>query len=257
LWRNAVEKFATVERLVGHRSMQGSLTRLSSRRLNHLAISEQTAGEVQDTLGCAPVQNIRNCRRMPERYLDIAPPQWPPVVLNVASVNARKAPDIFVETAIKVCARNPDVKFRWIGGRAPAELQDMIARANLSDRIEFIDHVDDPFQYMHAAYCLFLTSREEAFGLVLAEAMACARTTLCFARTGAAEVAGDTGRVFEIGDDALLDHLDDLLRKTPEQAVNLAARDRYFNLYSPASYARNLAEILKNSIAENVHREQG
>lgn len=248
LWRNAAQKFAEVERLVGQGSMQRSLTRLSAKRLNHLAISEQTAREVERTLGCGPVPNIRNCRLMPEQYLKTALPDLPPIVLNVASVNARKAPDRFVGTAIKVCARNPEVKFRWIGGAAPVELQELIATAGLSGRIEFIDHVDDPFQYMRAAYCLFLTSREEAFGLVLAEAMACARTTICFAGTGAAEVAGETGLVFEYGDDVLVEYLDNLLRKPPEHAVNLAARQRYFELYSPSGYATHLSQILKASL---------
>lgn len=246
LWRNAAQKFAELERRVGEQSLNRSLAWLADERLVHLAISKQTAREIQLTVGCGPVANIRNCRLMPDQYLEVAPPDVPPVVLNVAGVNHRKAPDRFVATAIKVCTRNLDARFFWVGGAPPAELQGKIVDAGLSDRIRFIDHVDDPFKHMRAAYCLFLTSRQEAFGLVLAEAMACARTAICFAGTGAAEVAGETGRVFDWdADDELVEYLDELLRKPPQQAINLAARQRYYDLYSPSSYARHFGDVIK------------
>lgn len=249
LWRNAAEKFGSIEKKVGRAMLARSFARVTAKRVKHLAISNQTAREVERIVGCDPITNIHNCRRMPAEYLNIVEPKLPPVVLNMAGVSYRKAPDRFVSVAISVCARNPDVLFRWVGGAAPAELQQAIDDAGLSHRIAFIPHVDDPFSHMRDAYCLFLTSREEAFGLVLAEAMACARTVVSFAGTGAAEVPGDTGRVFGWDEEeAIVGYLDGMARKPPAEMVNLEARQRYDALYSPRAYAGHLASVIKEHL---------
>jgi glycosyltransferase involved in cell wall biosynthesis len=175
--------------------------------------------------------------------------------LNVASVSKLKNPKSFIKIAERVCTEHTEAKFIWLGGKASNALSDYIKHVGLERNVEFVDFDPNPYGYMQRASLLLLTSKEEAFGLVLAEAMACSRTTLCFAGTGAAEVAGDTGYVVPQGDVIkACDIILTVLQRSPEERVNRAARERYEQLYSPEAYVRRLEPIIRNSVLMKGHR---
>ena len=246
LWRNAASKFDEIRRSHGEARFLTAAALMRDPALAHLAISDETARNVRDALGCNLPQNILNCRSMPERYLEPVEPEEPPIVLNVASGIPRKGPDIFTDIAIATCRAQPQVRFCWLGSEAPAAEAEKIEAAGLEDRIVFKPFDPDPFAYMQRASLFLLTSREEGFGLVLAEAMACSRTVLSFAGTGAAEVAGETGLVLPNGDvEATCEAILDILAKPVGERVNHAARERYLALYSPAAYAARLAQVIR------------
>ena len=254
LWRNAASKFVEIRKRHGEEHYARALELMRDPYLSHLAISDETARNVADEIGCEMPTNILNCRSMPAKYLEPVEPDEPPIVLNAASVIARKAPDIFTDVAIATCKVHPTVRFWWLGGEGPEAELAKIREAGLEDRIEFKPFDPDPFAYMQRSSVFLLTSREEGFGLVLAEAMACSRTVVSFSGTGAAEVAGDTGIVVPNGDVAATSEaLLSVLSKPREDRVNHAARELYMELYSPAAYAARLAGILRASLASQQH----
>ncbi|GEM_PF-3780980 len=259
LWRNAASKFDEIRARHGEPQFVRAAALMRDPHLAHLAISDETARNVADALGCELPQNILNCRSMPEHYLEPVAPEDPPIVLNAASVIARKGPDIFTDIAIAACRAHPTVRFWWLGGDAPEAEAARIRTAGLEDRIEFKPFDPDPFAYMQRASVFLLTSREEGFGLVLAEAMACSRTVISFAGTGAAEVAGETGRVVAHADVAAASEaVLAVLAEPATERINTAARERYRALYSPAAYAGRLAAILRTAATDGrVAVQQG
>lgn len=249
LWRNAASKFAEIRGQHGDEAVDRAMQQMRDPVITHLAISDATARDVAAGVGCSLPTNILNCRAISEHYLDPVAPEEPPIVLNVASVIARKGPDIFTDVAIATCQAHPTVRFWWLGGEAPPEEQARIDAAGFADRIVFKRFDPDPFSYMRKASVFLLTSREEGFGLVLAEAMAVSRTVISFAGTGAAEVAGDTGFVVPNGDVAATSKaVLSAIEPAAEQRINLAARERYLALYSPAAYAARLTGIVRAAI---------
>jgi glycosyltransferase involved in cell wall biosynthesis len=249
LWRNARMKFDEIEKFLGSSRYQKAKSLLADSRISHLAISEQTGIEVGEELGIARPVCVHNCQKVDPRYLVPSVPDDPPMVLNVGSLVARKGPDIFVEVARFVCERHPTVRFVWVGGRPPAPVLQSVADSGLQGRVEFIEFTPTPLEYMKRSSVFFLTSLQEAFGLVLAEAMACSRTVFCFSGTGAAEVAGETGCVIPPGDlEAAAREILNIVGLPASERVNPAARERYLDMYSPAVYARRFSTVVRGIV---------
>lgn len=248
LWRNAAVKFEEVRRIAG--SAYGkSIDSLRDPGITHLAISETTARDVSLELGVPTPLCVYNCQRVDPGILEPVYPEDPPIVLNVGSVIPRKDPMLFIRIARRVCSAHPTVRFVWVGGEATEELKQAISGNGLDGRVVFVPFTDDPISYMRKASLFLLTSSQEAFGLVLAEAMACSRTVMCVDGTGAAEVAGPTGWTFDPGDmEAVCRQVLQVIERPAEARVNVAARDRYLREYSPSAYARRFVSVLKKKI---------
>jgi glycosyltransferase involved in cell wall biosynthesis len=248
LWRNAAIKFQECRARSGN--VLYSLTKkvFSFKKITHLCISPQTGHDVQQELKVEMPICIWNCQKMPSFCLERVIPEDPPIVLNVGSVTARKSPDLFVDVAKVVCAAHPTVRFVWVGGSAPSDLLNEIHASGLASRIIFRPHERDPYKWMQKASVFFLSSRSEAFGLVIAEAMACSRTTICFAGTGAAEVIGKDGVIAPQYDvDFVASNILSIINKKADDRICDASRNKYLNSFSPDVYARNLETILRSA----------
>jgi glycosyltransferase involved in cell wall biosynthesis len=87
-------------------------------------------------------------------------------------------------------------------GGQEAELKAFCATSGLDD-VQFLGHIDSiPELFGTADVVVVPSAWYEAFGLVLAEAMACGAACLVSDAGALAEVAGEAGRVFRSGDDA-------------------------------------------------------
>jgi O-antigen biosynthesis protein len=94
------------------------------------------------------------------------------IILNVAYLDRRKGPDLFVEIAAHAVSRSPSAVFLWIGHAEPAmlaEVQARVAALGLSDKVKFIGFDADPLVYYAAASVYALTSREDPFPNVVLE----------------------------------------------------------------------------------------
>lgn len=225
---------------------------MSRPDIQHLTLTPESALDLAHAIGITRSFVIYNCNTLPEEYRYPVAPIDPPIVLNVASVQPRKGPDLFVDVAAEVCSQHPSVKFVWVGGRATDALNRQIKDYGLEDRVEFVGRVMPPYEWMQRASVVFFSSRSEAFGLVVAEAMACYRTVCCFQGTGAEFVVGDTGLVVPRFDTSVAAQriVDQLHRPSPDR-INHSARQRYDALFSPESFAERLSMVLREPQADD------
>ena len=94
-----------------------------------------------------------------------------PCFIFVGRLVAQKNIPLLIESFAEV-RNNIDAKLLIIGeGALKAELERKVRSLSLEKDVEFIDFTDNPYSYMKYADCFVLTSREEAFGLVLVESL--------------------------------------------------------------------------------------
>jgi len=96
------------------------------------------------------------------------------IASTVSYLRPFKNPDILVEAFRELKTRNVPVRlFVAGGGEMLPSLQEMTKRLDVEDYIYWLGNVPDPKSVLQASDMFLLVSTGEAFGLVLAEAMAC------------------------------------------------------------------------------------
>lgn len=172
-------------------------------------------------------------------------PSDPPIFVNLASAQHRKGSDLFVEIAIRVLDKNPNCFFEWYGGEVPEALAVKISAAGYSNKINFIDYTDCPVNVLDRASGLLFTSRSEAFGQTVAEALARSRTVFHFSGTGAAWVVGSTGvscRRFDV--DSMAERIVEYSFLPASERVNTLAKDRFEAKFSAEAFAQKFASVV-------------
>jgi|ERR1051325_10291428 glycosyltransferase involved in cell wall biosynthesis len=116
------------------------------------------------------------------------------MVLGVGYVHLIKGSDLFVQIAARCVRLCKDVAhplaFRWIGGDADSisrrVVSNDIVALKLGDVVSFPGPQPDPWPWYRAADVFACTSRWEAMGLSVLEAMSCGLPVISFAGAGAA-----------------------------------------------------------------------
>ena len=154
------------------------------------------------------------------------------VVVSAGVRHWRKAPELFVRTAMVASRLAPQIDWRfvWIGGADAGGLEDLVRAAGLQHVVTFLPHQPDPLPLVAAADAFFLPAREDAFPLVCVEAAAIGRPIVTFDNGGAAELVRKArcGTVVELPDvagaaEALL-----ALAEGPVEAAALGGNARRF-----------------------------
>jgi glycosyltransferase involved in cell wall biosynthesis len=110
------------------------------------------------------------------------------LVFGCGSIDWRKGPDLFFETAVILRNRGfNQYHFYWIG--VPSEpgsdsLLEPYRSGGHSDAVVFLGLKDNPRQYILAGDIFFLSSREDPFPLAALEAAECGLPIVCFDGTG-------------------------------------------------------------------------
>jgi glycosyltransferase involved in cell wall biosynthesis len=141
--------------------------------------------------------------------------------------------------------RQDDSVLALVGdGPLEHELKDRVEKLRLGDRVIFCGHHPDAKKLMKAFDCLVLSSTaEEAFGMVLLEAMAASTPVLSTDAPGPASVIGDTGLTFKSGDvDALAEGMERIRNLTREEseAMTRRALERLGQEYSIGTFVSRL-----------------
>ena len=136
-------------------------------------------------------------------------------VLNVAFVEHRKGPDLFVEVAERVIRTHPDVVFIWIGHFDPdtkTKINALLKDKRLEQKVLFAGFLGAPMAYYAAASVFALTSREDPFPNVVLESSEVGVPVVAFEdATGAADlIVEQGGRLAKAGD------VDDFAEKISE-----------------------------------------
>lgn len=173
------------------------------------------------------------------------------IVVNIASIQERKGTDLFVETAIKVCAQMEDVKFIWAGsGERFGDWAENIKLNGLEKQILFPGYVEDTSSLLNAASLFFLSSRDDPFPLAVLEAMAFGKKIVTFDVGGAPEALDHGGTLIPPFDtdaaaSAILEYF-----KTPDESTSHAyLQQRCQNMFT----CERLAERLNKAIRERIN----
>ena len=106
------------------------------------------------------------------REFSIAPNEL--IMSTVSYLRPFKNPHVLIETCSLLKKRSIPARLFVAGdGEMLPELRELSARLEVTDRIHWLGNVDDPRSLLQASDVFLLASVGEAFGLVLAEAMAC------------------------------------------------------------------------------------
>ena len=96
------------------------------------------------------------------------------ILSTVSYLRPFKNPQVLVETCKELSARKISARLFVAGdGEMLPSLRELSKQLNVADRIHWLGNVPDPKSLLQASDIFVLASVGEAFGLVLAEAMAC------------------------------------------------------------------------------------
>ncbi len=114
------------------------------------------------------------------------------IVGGLGTIDWRKSPDLFIQTAALLFNENPDVEisFLWQGAHifdlAFKQLTYDLEKSGLNKKITILGSKDETDSFYENIDILFLTSREDPYPLVVLEAAAYSIPTICFSNTGGA-----------------------------------------------------------------------
>ncbi len=105
----------------------------------------------------------------------------------------QKGFDMLIEAFARIAPAHPDWHLTILGdGPLKQPLEELVAQKHLSERVHFGGNVSPPFPVLSAADAFVFSSRFEAFGMALAEAMACGLPVVSFdCPSGPADIVRD------------------------------------------------------------------
>ncbi|MBQ4133498.1 MAG: glycosyltransferase [Desulfovibrionaceae bacterium] len=191
--------------------------------------------------------DIRRKLRLPENRF---------IGLCLASIQNRKGQDILLEQLHSALKEIPDALFlfvgpvlwHWGGGEIVEYAQTHFSPEN----VQILGSKDNPLEYVRAADCLILPSREEALPLTILEAMLLGRPVIGSDVNGIPEMVehGKTGLLFSHDTPELLaEHILQLAGDgVMAENMGLAGQERYYNLFSRERHAARWREFISDII---------
>lgn len=127
-----------------------------------------------------------------------------PTILNIGRLTRQKAQDVLIDAFARIADTFGEWRLLIIGtGECEGALREQAAQLAITDRVEFVGQVDDPFPYCRAAQIFALPSRFEGTPNALLEAMSASLPCIVSdASGGSLEYVedGETGLVVAAGD---------------------------------------------------------
>ena len=158
---------------------------------------------------------------------EIAPDE--PVVTTISFLNPFKNPQTIIQACGLLARRGVSFRLFVAGdGALRKELEDLAHKLDITDRVHWLGHVDDPRALLQESDIFTLASTGEAFGLVLPEAMACGLPVVATRSGGIVEIVDDqvTGLLVPpLNPEALADALQQLIQDA-EARTKMGSRGR-------------------------------
>ncbi|HEX2954929.1 MAG TPA: GT4 family glycosyltransferase PelF [Bacillota bacterium] len=175
-----------------------------------------------------------------------------PIIGMVGTVSPHKGLDFFLQSIPIIVKQNPRASFVVVGddlrgGRYIQELKEMAGKLEVGKSLHFLGHCDNVPDIMADFDILVLASRNESFGLVIAEAMAAGKPVVAADVGGVKEivVAEETGLLFPAGDSQALAQKVAILLNDQVRAENMGRRgaERAKHLFSSESMANHTIQV--------------
>jgi glycosyltransferase involved in cell wall biosynthesis len=213
-------------------------------------------GNPIDTDWFAPPADVLGVRRR----LGLSPTA--PHISMIASLSRHKGHACFLRMARRIVDAMPDVRFSIVGG-VTAEKRDyadevtaLVSALKLNSHVKMWGYVDDPTarDIMAASDLFVLPTKEEGFGLVVAEAQACGVPVLTSNVPPLAEILEDgvTGYCLDSDDDKAFASIALRLLRDPAVRARMSAAGRTFVLdrFDVRPYADRLTQIYDAVISQ-------
>jgi GalNAc-alpha-(1->4)-GalNAc-alpha-(1->3)-diNAcBac-PP-undecaprenol alpha-1,4-N-acetyl-D-galactosaminyltransferase len=103
------------------------------------------------------------------------------ILIAMGRLDQQKGFDLLLNAFSQLAPRNPEWSLTIIGkGPLQSELQEQSKVLGLDGKVNFAGELQDPFPILRSADLFVFSSRFEAFGMALAEAMACGLPVVSF-----------------------------------------------------------------------------
>ena len=204
---------------------------------------------------------IKTCKNVPltnlnqiRKELGLRPSDK--VVFGCGTMDWRKGPDIFAQTAERVLKNVPDAIFIWIGPSATDEFGRAAYAFAQEPRIRFIGEKENFFDYFLIGSAYFLSSREDPYPLVALEAADAGLPIVCFAEAGGIPdfVNNSCGRTVPPQDiEAAAQALTEILRdRDIQESLGEAARNSVRTKHDAVGSSEQVLSILKQVYCKKV-----
>jgi len=221
-----------------------------------IGVSNDITGELISDYGlgeklCTTIQNPVDIDRVIESAEESLAHSWfsedTPVVLAVGRFEEFKQFSVLLR-AFTALTRRIDARLVLLGdGSRKQQLIRQAESSGVTDKIDFVGFVSNPYKYMRRADVLAHSSRYEGFGLVLVEALACGTpvvSTDCPGGPSDILNDGEYGELVDVGDarglaDAMARMLDD-----PPDPDRLVERARHYDVDKVAD---RYAEVIERA----------
>lgn len=198
--------------------------------------------EIDEIRGRDPLE-LRRALHLPDREF---------VVLCLASVQWRKGQDVLFSQLAEVFRKLPGARVLCVGPILPQwggrEIVEAARGQFDPEQVQFLGPRRNALEYLHAADCLVLPSREEALPLTILEAMALGKPCVASDVNGIPELVrhGRTGLLFPHSTPRYLaGHLVALgLDGAARREMGKNARQRYLDHFSRARHVRRWRDLL-------------
>jgi glycosyltransferase involved in cell wall biosynthesis len=158
---------------------------------DHFMVPRAVIHKIWNPVDCARV------RRLSMQRID-AIEQWQSSancfrMVHVGRLDPQKNHELALAVCVELCKRQRKFSLSIVGGgQGRKAIEQRVEALGLTGFVLLVGEQENPFAWMAAADALLLTSRFEAFALVLVEAMACGTPVISVdCPTGPAEVLGN------------------------------------------------------------------
>lgn len=144
-----------------------------------------------------------------------------PRILHTGVLTKRKRVDTLIKATSRIIGNHPDIRLYLVGDGPERERLERLSQSlDVEDHVVFVGFLKDTrdvFRYYKSCQAFVMPSHKEAFGITLAEAMACGVPVIASDIHGAPRMLlkhGENGFLFPVGDwKTLSEQLLELLEK--------------------------------------------
>ena len=177
-------------------------------------------------------------------------------LVSVASFQERKGQDLLVDAAPRLKEIAPNLEILFIGGDGGEFVQNQKTRVKDSglDFITFMGRKENAMEYIYASDTFILTSRAEAFPLVLLESMILKTPMIGSNVDGVPEMIkhDKTGLLFESENTGELVQMFEKMYRSRENREKVAAQasEMYWNEFSKEQFTKRYADLINKVLGE-------
>jgi len=216
-------------------------------------VARQKVSVVLNGIDTAAFDSTGDCESLRQR---LGIPRDAPVIGTVGRLNEVKRQNLLIRSFANIANRDPKPHLLLVGDGPELEsLRGMAAAVGLADHVHFAGYQARPEHFLHLMDIFALTSRLEGMPLAILEAWAAGRPVIASRVGGVPGIVteGQTGILFDSGDEAALTQAMNRLLASPDEAQRLGeagkrlVRSRFDLHVMAKSYEEHYRLMLRGS----------